>query len=91
MFFGGRLYPLETASTDFADAAVALDNFEFDCAITGIKVIEATSAPKSRTFNTFRTDITFLRFDFQEETIDYTHRRGLDEFLPTNKGGQLII
>jgi hypothetical protein len=71
MFFGGWLYP-DAPSTGFADADAALDNNEFDCAATGINVAETTSGPTRRTFNTFRTDITFLHFDSPQKTIDNT-------------------
>ena len=71
MFLGGWLYP-DAPATGLADAEGGLDKDEFDCAAMGLDVAEATSAPTMRTFNTFRNDITFLHFNFQQQTIDNT-------------------
>jgi hypothetical protein len=71
MFFGGWLYP-DAFSAGLAITGVALNNKEFDCALTGINVAEPTNAPARRTLNTFRNDITFLASISSKVRIDST-------------------
>src|SRR5580704_646849 len=62
MSFGGWLYP-EGPSIGVADAAVKFNKDACDCAARGRDTAQARSAPIKRQFKTFRTCITYLRFD----------------------------
>jgi hypothetical protein len=93
MFFGGWLYP-DAPSTGVAGAAAAFNEIafsadNFDCAVTGTEVAQATSAPITRQFKAFRTRISFLSFNPPAKTDSQQYSLALSNPLRDVIGQEL--